>query len=481
VAVIIDLDQTMVNSSHLDLLRRRRQWNRVYEQISACTAYQGITEILQELNLHGIPVCIVTSSPRPYVERVLRHYNWTVDASVCFHDTVQHKPHPAPIEKAIEHLDVSPDDCVSIGDSPDDIVASRSAGVQSIGALWGTKSHEALLNSNPDYICSTVDDLRMALRKRFALNSRGLVFRDPDDDVDNKIFALGYYIPARMRRQPALVPDNLVFDLTDTIGRIKRWRTGRVASDELDDIIGELIDQLDYRLNDDIAIAVVPPSTPNQISGIQHIGAILANSPRIDATRAIIRTKASKTKHHGGSRDIGEEKSTLLVQSANLIKNRNVLLLDDIVTTGCSLQASRELLARAGAHHVKCAVIAKTVRDNEQPFLSTRLEHRIMRRERVLPRLRPFSRSSISHHLIQHEQPIDDFRVELLKSTPGVDPAALAAVLQIATENRLAATTFEELEDLFRRANMQDPSVPIPNREDFVEGWRRAEAVFGSE
>jgi phosphoglycolate phosphatase-like HAD superfamily hydrolase len=69
--------------------------------------------------------------------------------------------------KVCETLDVSPSDCVYVGDAPSDGMAAKAAGMAAIGVIWGANSEEVLRASNSfDYICSTVDELRKVVPRK---------------------------------------------------------------------------------------------------------------------------------------------------------------------------------------------------------------------------------------------------------------------------------------------------------------------------
>lgn len=166
-AVIFDLDQTLVDSRCVEPLRRSRRWQQVYNRIPDCTPYAGVVELLQSLASWNIPIGIVTSSPRSYCERLLMHLGWSVAATVCYHDTGRHKPHPDPILKALERLGVAPDGAVSVGDMAHDVIAAQKAGVFAVAALWGSPEPQALLHAGPDLTCHTVAELHRTLARRF--------------------------------------------------------------------------------------------------------------------------------------------------------------------------------------------------------------------------------------------------------------------------------------------------------------------------
>jgi phosphoglycolate phosphatase-like HAD superfamily hydrolase len=157
-AVIFDLDLTLVDSRIAEPFRKRRDWSGVYKLIPKFKIYDGIPELLAYLRKQGVPISVVTSSPRPYCERVLTHFGLEFDSVICYHDTSNHKPHPAPIQLAVKQLKIPRGNCYSLGDHIKDIVASRDAGTISIGCLWGTEDAEAIEKSNPEMIFETPKD-----------------------------------------------------------------------------------------------------------------------------------------------------------------------------------------------------------------------------------------------------------------------------------------------------------------------------------
>ncbi|MBK1811547.1 HAD family hydrolase [Clostridium sp. YIM B02505] len=157
--IIFDLDQTLINSSIALDLRRKRDWQNVYRLIPSLVPFEGINEILQKLATKNIPVCIVTSSPSSYCKKILDYYKWTGLKTVCYHDTYKHKPYPDPILKGVELLGVNPSQVISIGDEPNDIIASKCAGVISVAVTWGATDISKVKSQNPDYIFHEVIQL----------------------------------------------------------------------------------------------------------------------------------------------------------------------------------------------------------------------------------------------------------------------------------------------------------------------------------
>lgn len=152
-AFVLDLDQTLVDSTIALSLRKARRWDDVYRMIPQFRLYSGIIDLLDTLK--PFPVAVVTSSPRPYAERVLARFAIVPDALVCYHDTKLKKPNPEPILFAVDRLRTTAkwSDAIrhiwGIGDHPNDIECARRAGIVPIGAEWGADDVVALRSAEP--------------------------------------------------------------------------------------------------------------------------------------------------------------------------------------------------------------------------------------------------------------------------------------------------------------------------------------------
>ena len=157
--IIFDLDQTIINSSISESFRKRREWSEVYKLIPKFELYDGILSVLNIVKRNGIKICIVTSSPGSYCTKVIKQWNIPCDYTVCYHDTVNKKPHPEPINKALAYFNISSELVLSLGDKDIDIEASRKANVKSVGCLWGANDKTTLINSNPNFIINSPNEI----------------------------------------------------------------------------------------------------------------------------------------------------------------------------------------------------------------------------------------------------------------------------------------------------------------------------------
>ena len=145
--IIFDLDLTLVDTTLAEPFRSNRDWNGAYSVLPHCTVYDGLSEIFDVIRKFGINTCIVSTSPRTYVEKVVQQFNLPINHIVAYHDAKPIKPHPAPMLKALELLGCDAKSAISFGDRVIDIQSSNGAGIESVACFWGTKEKAELLRS----------------------------------------------------------------------------------------------------------------------------------------------------------------------------------------------------------------------------------------------------------------------------------------------------------------------------------------------
>lgn len=113
---------------------------RFYEEHAhQIPCYAGIPELLSDVRQRGHKMGVVSSKRRFHVVNELQSKRLAdlFDVIVAQEDTQQHKPYPEPLILAARTLGVIPEDCMYIGDQPSDVQAAKTAGMISVGALWG--------------------------------------------------------------------------------------------------------------------------------------------------------------------------------------------------------------------------------------------------------------------------------------------------------------------------------------------------------
>ena len=134
------------HAAYPDLLN---EFLQLYEQhlIDATQLFPEIEQVLAYLAQINLPWGIVTNKPSKFVHHLLKKFELDKQAAcvVCGDTLSTRKPHPGTILHACEQLQLSPASCLYVGDASIDVTASKSAGTQSLVALYGY-IHE---NENP--------------------------------------------------------------------------------------------------------------------------------------------------------------------------------------------------------------------------------------------------------------------------------------------------------------------------------------------
>lgn len=150
--VIFDLDQTLVDTSGLEIYRNKRQWGEISKNLNLCKLYNDIETIITTIKSKGIKLAVVTSSPGSYAKQILDYFNLEYDILVAYHDVKNKKPHNEPMSKVLNDLKINASSVISFGDSDIDIISSNNAKIKSVACLWGAKNKNTLIDSNPDFI-----------------------------------------------------------------------------------------------------------------------------------------------------------------------------------------------------------------------------------------------------------------------------------------------------------------------------------------
>ncbi len=152
--VIFDLDQTLVDSSSLELDRKERNWSKVYSKLDQLKPYPNIHNVIETLCFRGYKIGVVSNSPKLYCTKLITAMGIKVDYVVGYHCTALKKPMPDPIFFCINQLGSGFDNIFGIGDNKNDIISYKNANIKSIGCLWGNSDNSKLYSSNPDYLIS---------------------------------------------------------------------------------------------------------------------------------------------------------------------------------------------------------------------------------------------------------------------------------------------------------------------------------------
>ena len=139
-AVMIDtaLEQQLTESAKADIL----EWllNYYENHIAVNThLYNGMSELLATLEANGIPWGVITNKRERMTHPLMQALNLTKRSAciICGDTTAHSKPHPEPMLTACRQIQVSPEECLYIGDAQHDIAAGKAANMKTLAATWG--------------------------------------------------------------------------------------------------------------------------------------------------------------------------------------------------------------------------------------------------------------------------------------------------------------------------------------------------------
>ncbi|MEJ8567550.1 HAD-IA family hydrolase [Elongatibacter sediminis] len=101
--------------------------------------YEGIPQLLDYLDANDVPWGIVTNKHERLTHPVLQAAGLADRAGcvICGDTLAQTKPHPAPVLRACEDLDVRPAQALFAGDDVRDLEAGRAAGTSVAAIMYG--------------------------------------------------------------------------------------------------------------------------------------------------------------------------------------------------------------------------------------------------------------------------------------------------------------------------------------------------------
>lgn len=126
---------------------------------SLTTLYPGALETLQSLKMLGIKIALVTNKPEKFLPQLLADtgmtdfFQWIVGGDTF----AQKKPDPTGLLWVMQQAGVTPEQCLFVGDSRNDVQAAHAANVACVAVTYGYNYGEPISADNPALV---VGDLR---------------------------------------------------------------------------------------------------------------------------------------------------------------------------------------------------------------------------------------------------------------------------------------------------------------------------------
>lgn len=125
---------------------------------SVSTVFEGVRAGLEAFKTAGCKLAVVTNKPIEFVPLLLqqmdlaKYFELLVGGDTC----EQKKPHPMPFLYACEQLRVLPSEALVIGDSSNDSIAARQAGIDVLIVPYGYNEGQSVQSLDCDGIVSNI-------------------------------------------------------------------------------------------------------------------------------------------------------------------------------------------------------------------------------------------------------------------------------------------------------------------------------------
>ena len=132
------------------------------EYLPRVRPFPCVKELFRRIKDDGLLIALASSSKEQEVDHHKKalQIEDLIDAATSSDDAKRSKPNPDIFLAALEKLGhVPPEEAITVGDSPWDVLAATKAGMRAIGVLTGGFSREELLNAGAIEVYASVEEL----------------------------------------------------------------------------------------------------------------------------------------------------------------------------------------------------------------------------------------------------------------------------------------------------------------------------------
>lgn len=390
--VIFDFDNTIVPTDCLERFRVRRDKNGLEQCLREknIQLYKGLSKLLIAIEKANIPVSIVTNSPGWYVERLLNQLDIRkfFDVVISYDDVGpdDKKPSPKGILLALKGMQLAASqNILYIGDDKNDVIAAYRAGITPIIGNW-TRSVEPI-SYIPAGVFSVETIIGMVINGTGNLNLFGEILADANSwltmkgkkvlflDEDSKLaysedqasiysfgryFSVGSEATTKLHNSHSLTQQILEKENGDPNYRIPSYWVKSFQA---------FISHLEEKKSLKFDIVTVIPAKTNKVKRLENMLSEIQDMSDSDSTSYIQdlfyfedNATSIKSLNRSGRYDEISKSLKLRDQYISEVRNKNIIVIDDVSTSGATLSRAIKILASSGAsQNVYGLCMAKTV------------------------------------------------------------------------------------------------------------------------
>lgn len=143
-----------INPTHAEgMTEQFRIWYKHHHN-QKTFAFPGVTEIIKTLHRANYKLGIVSNNSTESIKMGLAHLDLETyfDEVVTRDDVLATKPAPDGLFKICNMLDIPRENTLFIGDTSNDILAAKQAGIYSVMVGWSHMTIDDIMTLEPDYI-----------------------------------------------------------------------------------------------------------------------------------------------------------------------------------------------------------------------------------------------------------------------------------------------------------------------------------------
>ena len=154
-----------VDAEHLGDGVYRDFLHELESNLSSISEIDGATELFRYLKSKNIHIGVGSGFPMQIVQAIISQLGWLDEGLLDYVGSAEQigvgRPNPKMIHDAMERLNITDGSkVVKIGDTVVDIQEGKNAGAWTVAVLTGSQTETQLMAAAPDYILSSVRELR---------------------------------------------------------------------------------------------------------------------------------------------------------------------------------------------------------------------------------------------------------------------------------------------------------------------------------
>lgn len=163
----LPLAQCFVALANVDLATAEQcaeVYRRVFDDLNTegtVRLFPHVIETLKTLHDRGLLLAICSSRGRPTLEGFVKSFRLEsyISMVVSANDVEHHKPHPEPVQKILEALNIPPEEAVVVGDANYDILMGCAAGCRTVGVTYGNQTADELKEAGATFLVDDFSEL----------------------------------------------------------------------------------------------------------------------------------------------------------------------------------------------------------------------------------------------------------------------------------------------------------------------------------